>query len=128
MSNPASLSSDVEDEPESWRLSPFRVWLLCAMPWLAAVVGLTLYDHHRAIGRAVAAYFAGRGAVATDAAISARAEYAETFVSQSLIAATRYCGEAIGFYGILPAGLTFVLFVVFLPWAVRWAGAGSWED
>ena len=39
-----------------------------------------------------------------------------------------YCGEAFAFYGLLPASLTFALYVVFLPWADRWASQGTIQD
>jgi hypothetical protein len=49
-------------------------------------------------------------------------------VMQWLIAAVAYTGKAIAFYGLLPLGITFVLFVLFLPWAIPWAQGGEYED
>ena len=45
-----------------------------------------------------------------------------------LIAAIAYAGEAVAFYGLLPLGIAFVLFVLFLPWAIPWAQGGDYED
>jgi hypothetical protein len=59
---------------------------------------------------------------------AARAPETLALAIQWLIAAGKYCSYAIGFYGVLPSALTFVLFVLFLPWATRWASQGSWED
>jgi hypothetical protein len=89
---------------------------LCAGLWLAAVTALTVYDHHRAIVRSIEGYFAEDAPEASVLGIL------------RLIAGAKHCGHAIAFYGVLPAALTFVLFVLFLPWGVRWAGDGSWED
>jgi hypothetical protein len=111
---PFELADDSGDG--RWRPRLFRAWLLCAMPWLAGVSALSIYDHHRAIVRSVESYFVER------------APEALALATQWLAAAAKYCGHAIGFYGVLPAALTFILFVLFLPWAVRWAGDGSWED
>lgn len=100
-----------EDQPR--RFGPFRIWTLCALPWLALVAGLSLYDHQRAIG------------------IMAQSQAPESiagFAVQWLIAAAVYTGEAIAFYGLLPLGITFVLFVLFLPWAIPWAQGGDYED
>lgn len=95
------------------RSSPLRIWMLCALPWLALVTGLSLYDHQRAIG------------------VMAQAGAPENLTGGAvhwLVAAVAYCGEAIAFYGLLPAGLAFVLFVLFLPWAIPWAQGGDYED
>ncbi|HEV8389756.1 MAG TPA: hypothetical protein VGQ35_07925 [Dongiaceae bacterium] len=78
---------------------------------------MSIYDHQRAIGVAANAYFEGR-ATAHDFA----------FAVQWLLAAVDYCGRAIAFYGLLPLGITFVLFVMFLPWAIPWAQGGDCED
>jgi hypothetical protein len=116
MSDPVPFESADDEAERRCRPRPFRVWLLCAVPWLTAVSALFVYDHHRAIVRSVESYFAERGPETL------------ALVTQWLIAAAKYCGRAIGFYGVLPAALTFVLFVLFLPWAVRWAGDESLED
>ena len=50
------------------------------------------------------------------------------FALHWLIAAIAYTGEAVAFYGLLPLGITFVLFVLFLPWAIPWAQGGDYED
>lgn len=95
------------------RFSPSRIWALCAMPWLALVVGLSIYDHQRAIG------------------LMARAQAPETtveFMLHWLIAAATYTAEAIAFCGLLPLGITFFLYVLFLPWAIPWAQGGDYED
>mgnify|MGYP001053953846 CR=1 FL=1 len=106
-------STAVQNEDQPRRFSPLRIWVLCALPWLALVTGLSIYDHQRAIG------------------VMARAQAPETvagFVLHWLIAATVYTREAIAFYGLLPLGLTFVLFVLFLPWAIPWAQGGHYEE
>jgi hypothetical protein len=125
MSDPEPLASDRDGENRR-RPGAFVVWLLCAVPWLVMVGGLSIYDHHKTIRRAAETYF--ERAEAADSSLNAGLGHALAFASQWLSAAIRYSGEAIGFYGLLPAGITFVLFVLFLPWAIRWAGAGSWED
>ena len=99
-----------QDQPR--RSTPLRIWLLCALPWLALVIALSLYDHQRAIG------------------VMAQAGAPESLAGLALhwlIAAVAYCGEAIAFYGLLPAGLAFFLFVLFLPWAIPWAQGGEYE-
>lgn len=98
---------------EDQRLNPLRVWTLCAMPWLALVTGPSAYDHQRAIGVM---------------AQSQSPESIAAFAVQWLIAAIAYTAEAIAFYGLLPLGITFVLFVLFLPWAIPWAQDGDYED
>jgi len=106
-------SAPLQDEDQTARFSPLRIWTLCALPWLALVTGLSLYDHERAI------------------AVMAQAEAAETvagFALHWLVAAFAYTAEAIAFYGLLPAGITFVLFVLFLPRAIPWALGGDYED
>jgi hypothetical protein len=100
-----------EDQPR--RLNPLRIWMLCGVPWLAFVAGLSVYDHQRAIG------------------VMARSHAPEGiagFAVQWLIAAIAYTAEAIAFYGLLPLGIAFVLFVLFLPWAIPWAQGGDYED
>ncbi len=47
---------------------------------------------------------------------------------QWLIAAIAYTADAIAFYGLLPLGIAFVLFVLFLPWAIPWAQGGDYDD
>ena len=94
------------------RSTPLRIWTLCALPWLALVTGLSLYDHQRAIG-VMAQAAAPEGILGTG--------------THWLAAAVAYCGEAIAFYGLLPAGLGFFLFVMFLPWAIPWAQGGDYE-
>jgi hypothetical protein len=91
--------------------------MMCATPWLAIVTGMSVYDHHRAIGRAAEAYFA-KSAIAHDV----------LFALQWVRAAVDYCGGAVAFYGLLPAGIAFVLFVMFLPWAIPWAQGGDYQD
>ena len=86
---------------------------MCAMPWLALVTGLSVYDHERAIG-VMAQSQAPKGIA--------------DFALQWLIAAIAYTSEAVAFYGLLPLGITFVLFVLFLPWAIPWAQGGDYED
>jgi hypothetical protein len=125
MSNPEPFASD-EDGENRRRPGAFAVWLLCAVPWLVTVGGLSIYDHHKSIRRAAESYL--ERAEAADSSLSAGIGHALAFASHWLSAAIRYSGEAIGYYGILPAGITFVLFVLFLPWAIRWAGEGSLED
>jgi hypothetical protein len=108
---PRSTVLQNEDQPR--RLSPLRIWTLCALPWLALVTGLSIYDHQRAIG------------------VMAQAQSPESiagFALEWMIAAFAYTGEAIAFYGLLPLGITFALFVLFLPWAVPWAQGGDYED
>jgi hypothetical protein len=100
----------------SWRARLFRTWLLFAAPWLAGVVGLSIYDHLRAIRRTV------------DLHVSDQALAGVQVVGQWILATGRYAGEAILLYGILPAGLTFILYVLFLPWADRWSRQGLLED
>jgi hypothetical protein len=95
------------------RSSAFRIWLLCAAPWLALVAGLSIYDHQRAIG------LMAQG-VRSDGAIA--------FAFQWMVAALTYSGSAIAFYGLLPLGITFVVFVLFLSWAIPWAQGGEYED
>jgi hypothetical protein len=87
--------------------------MLCALPWLALVTGLSIYDHERAIG------------------VMAQAEMPESIAGiavQWLIAAIAYTAAPIAFYGLLPLGITFVLFVLFLPRAIPWAQGGDYED
>lgn len=103
----------LQDEDRPRRSTPLRIWTLCALPWLALVSGLSLYDHQRAIG--VMAQAGGPESIAGT-------------VLHWLAAAVAYCGEAIAFYGLLPAGVAFVLFVLFLPWAIPWAQGGDYED
>jgi hypothetical protein len=106
-------SARLQDKDQTKRFSPLRIWTLCALPWLALVTGLALYDHERAIG------------------LMAQAEAAETaagFALHWLVAAIAYTAEAVAFYGLLPAGITFVLFVLFLPRAIPWALGGDYED
>ena len=108
---PRSTVLQNEDQPR--RLSPLRIWTLCALPWLALVTGLSIYDHQRAIG------------------VMAQAQSPESiagFALEWMIAAIVYTAETIAFYGLLPLGITFVLFVMFLPWAVPWAQGGDYED
>lgn len=100
----------------SWRARLFRSWLLFALPWLAAVTTLSIYDHLRAIRRMVDLY-------AADQPLSGA-----QLAGQWLLALGRYSGEAILLYGILPAALTFILYVMFLPWEERWSRRGLLED
>src|SRR5262245_28729503 len=106
-------STALPDEDQPRRFSPLRLWTLCALPWLALVIGLSIYDHERAIG------------------VMAQAEAPDSiagFALHWLIAAVAYTAEAVAFYGLLPLGITFVLFVLFLPWAVPWAQGGDYDD
>ena len=106
-------SAPLQGEDQTKRYSPLRIWTMCALPWLALVTGLSIYDHERAIG------------------VMAQAEAAETiagFALHWLVAAIAYTAEAIAFYGLLPAGITFVLFVLFLPRAIPWALGGDYAD
>lgn len=112
----ASPSTRRQDDQRR-RPGPFRIWLLYAIPWLAIVAGMSIYDHHRAIGVLADAHFEGT-AIPHDAA----------FAVQWLLAAAYYCGEPIAFYGLLPLGIAFILFVLFLPWAIPWALGGDYED
>jgi hypothetical protein len=100
----------------SWRARLFRTWLLFAVPWLAGVVTLSIYDHLRAIRRMA------------DLHVSDHALSGIHVAGQWILAAGRYSGEAILLYGLLPAGLTFILYVMFLPWADRWSRQGLLED
>lgn len=100
----------------SWRARLFRIWLLVAAPWFAGVVTLSVYDHLRAIRRMVDLHVA-------DQALSGL-----QVAGQWLLAIGRYSGEAILLYGILPVSLTFILYVMFLPWADRWSRRGLLED
>ena len=43
-------STVLQNEDQPRRLSPLRIWTLCALPWLALVAGLSVYDHQPAIG------------------------------------------------------------------------------
>jgi hypothetical protein len=101
------------NEDQRRRFSPFRIRTLYAVLWLALVAGLSIYDHQRAIGREVQ---------------SRLPENTAEFVIRWLTAPMEYTGEAIAFYGLLPLGITFVLFVLFLPWAVPWAQGGGYEE
>lgn len=99
------------------RLSPFRIWMLYAIPWLVIVSAISIYDHHRAIGVFADANFEG-SAITHNVA----------FAVQWLLAAAEYCGKTVAFYGLLPLGIAFVLFVMFLPWAIPWAQGGDHQD
>ena len=106
-------STVLQNEEQSRRSNPLRIWTLCALPWLTLVAGLSIYDHQRAIG------------------VMAQSHAPESiagFAVQWLIAAIAYTGEAIAFYGLVPLGITFVLFVLFLPRAIPWAQGGDYED
>jgi hypothetical protein len=106
-------STTLPQEDRRRRLNPLRIWTLCAMPWLTLVAALSLYDHQRAIG------------------VMARSQAPDgiaDFALHWLIAAIAYTGEAIAFYGFLPLGIAFVLFVLFLPWAIPWAQGGDYQD
>jgi hypothetical protein len=106
-------STVLQDEEQPRHFSPLQIWVLCALPWLALVAGLSIYDHQRAIG------------------VMAQAEAPEStvdFVLHWLGAAIAYTAEAIAFYGLLPLGIVFVLFVLFLPWAIPWAQGGDYDD
>ena len=106
-------STVLQNEDQSRRFSPLRIWTLCALPWLALVAGLSVYDHQRAIG------------------VMAQADTPESitgYAMEWLMAAIAYTAEAIAFYGLLPLGITFVLFVMFLPWAIPWSQGGDYED
>ncbi|WP_119299648.1 hypothetical protein [Dongia deserti] len=100
-------------EDQRQRPGPFRIWVLCAVPWLMLVSALSVYDHHRAIDR-----MAGANAP----------EGSPAFAVQWVAAALDYAGSAIAFYGLLPLGIAFFLFVVFLPWAIPWAQSGDYES
>jgi len=106
-------STVLQDEDQPRRFTPLRIWTLCALPWLALVAGLSVYDHQRAIS-VMAQADTPQGS--TDLAL------------HWLIAAFAYTGDAIAFYGLLPLGITFALFVLFLPWAIPWAQGGDHED
>ena len=82
------------------------------MPWLALVTGLSIYDHQRAIG----------------VMAQSQSESIAGYALRWLVAAIAYTAETIAFYGLLPLGITFVLFVLFLPWAIPWAQGGDYED
>ena len=43
-------STALQQEDRHRRFNPIRIWALCAIPWLALVVGLSIHDHQRAIG------------------------------------------------------------------------------
>src|SRR5688500_11373488 len=106
-------STVLQDEDQPRRFGPHRSWTPLALPWLALVARLSVYDHQRALG------------------LMAQAHAPETiagFVLHWLIAATAYTVETIAFYGLLPFGITFALFVLFLPWAIPWAQGGDHED
>ena len=105
--------STVLQDEQPGRSSPFRIWMFCAMPWLALVVGASIYDHQRAIGIMVQ---------------SQAPESIAGFVLHWLIAAIAYAGETMAYCGLLPVGLTFFLYVLFLPWAIPWAQGGDYED
>ena len=100
----------------SWRTRLFRTWLLFAAPWLTGVVTLSIHDHLRAIRRMA------------DLHVSDQALSGIQVVGEWILAAGLYSGEAILLYGLLPAGLTFILYVMFLPWADRWSRQGLLED
>lgn len=99
----------------SWRVRLLRRWTMLALPWLLLVAALSIYDHQRAIGRMAASLADGPAS-----AIQGALHWA--------MAASWYAGDAILFYGALPAGLTFVLYVLLLPLADGWAARGSLED
>ena len=88
----------------------FQRWLFCAVPWLAAVAVVSIYGHYRSLGRFI------------DAVMSLGS------LQAWLHALTHRTVEAILFYGVLPASVTLLLFVLFLPWADGWARAGSLEE
>ena len=100
----------------SWRGRLFRIWLFFAAPWFTGVVAMSIYDHLRAIRRMVDLHVADQGLSGIQVA------------GQWLLATLRYSGEAILFYGILPVSVTFVLYVMFLPWADKWSRQGLLED
>ena len=100
----------------SWRARLFRTWVLFALPWFAGVATLSVHDHLRAIRRMVDLHMA-------DQALSGA-----QVVGQWVLATGRYSGETILLYGILPLALTFILYVMFLPWADRWSRQGLLED
>ena len=106
-------STALQQKDQHKLFSPIRIWTLCAIPWLALVVGLSIHDHQRAIGLM---------------AQSRAPESIAGFALHWLIAAIAYAGEAVAFYGLLPLGIAFVLFVLFLPWAIPWAQGGDYED
>src|SRR5262245_37106249 len=106
-------STALRNEDQAGRFSPLRIWMLCAVPWLALVAGLSIYDHQRAIG------------------VMAQAQAPDGiagFALHWLIAAVAYTAETVAFYGLLPLGIAFVLFVLFLPWAIPWAQGGDYDD
>ena len=113
MSEPTFRNRPVRRRKSSWRFRLFRTWLLCAAPWLAGVVALSIHDHRRAIGRSVDLD---------------RADGGIQIAVHWLLAAERYSGWTIVFYGVFPLALTFILYVMFLPWADRWARQGLLED
>lgn len=115
----------------SWRRRLLRVWMACALPWLALVITLSIHDHHRAIGRTALSGLS----LTTSGEPVTLAELSElgalnllAYAARWLQAAIAYSGDAITFYGLLPAGLTFALYVLFLPWATHWARQGTIQD
>ena len=113
MPRSGATSSTNHDSDRRRRSGPFRIWLLCAIPWLAIVAAFSVYDHYRAVGL-MAAEAMPDGVVA--------------YGFRWAAAAIAYAGPAIAFYGLLPLGIAFVLFVAFLPWAIPWAQGGEYED
>jgi hypothetical protein len=114
--NKKSQRLDNRRKKLSWRARLFRTWLFFASPWFAGVVALSIHDHLRAIRRMVDLH-------ASDQALSGIPA-----AGQWVLAVGRYSGEPILLYGILPVGLTFILYVMFLPWADRWSRQGLLED
>lgn len=94
----------------------FRAWLAFAGPWMVGVLALSIYDHQRAIVRV-----ALERVQAADGA-------GGTALVHWLAAMAIYVGQPVLYYGLLPAGLTFFLYVVFLPWAERWPSQGTLDD
>ncbi len=116
MSKRKQRRTPVETKARSLRSRMFRAWLMLAAPWTIGVTGLSIYDHMRAIGRAM------------DQQLLAADNIAEPVLLPWLTPVLDYAGPAILFYGVLPASLTFFLYVVFLPWADRWSSQGALEE
>lgn len=106
-----STALQSEDQPR--QLSPLRIWVLCALPWLALVTGLSILRSPACDRRHGVIQRAG-GPRRLRCSMADRGD--------------RYTAETIAFYGLLPLGITFVLFVLFLPWAIPWAQGGDYED
>lgn len=131
MNNTHAQSITARRSARSWRSRLFRIWLAGALPWLALVAAASVHDHQRAIDRVAGTATAIRISLDESAvgALSSQATVSDiVYAVHWLQAAIDYCAGSVGTYGLLPASLTFFLFVLFLPWADQWSRRGTIED